>query len=364
MQIEHYSRENIVKSGIYVILYGTVVIQNPDLEAIPKIYRKANSQFIKGLKHTDEILLEAGMIFGEIFKFKNYELVCSENCSCAVLLDENYSKIKQTYDETLAAKIKFIKDLGIFKNWSQLALRNASIAFEKKRYCKGNIVYKENDPTNEIFVVSHGEFILTQKFLLNSDANNEDEHVFGTGPKMKQNRLKKEDKMRDLQVVVKQKGDIFGFNEFFSKKNTREFTCSCISTTGELFVMNEKEFTKRLSHPETIRQLENQNNIFKKWTDSRILNLKFLEGYKNKISHTPKSHIKIIKKIIQSPSSNIKIVQSVTPQPRLPVILNNMINSRKKSQISKRKNELSFLIFPTEINPDSSYRKLRTSKRY
>ena len=127
--------------------------------------------------------------------------------------------------------------------------------------------------------------------------------------------------------------------------------------------MSEKEFNKRLLYPETLHLLEKQDNNFTVWSDKRIVNLRFLENYKNRISYTPKSQIRIVKKATLSPQKIDKQQNSNSPNPRLSSMINNMI-SNKKSQLQIRNRERSFCMFPTEVSISGSYRKLRMSKKY
>jgi CRP-like cAMP-binding protein len=364
MKLECFMGEVCIEAGIYEILQGSLVIINPELDSLPKNYRRNLSLNFKGSKIPDEITIEAGMMFGDIDKDKKYVINCNERCYVAILLKADYNSVLQKSEELLTEKIDFLKGLEIFKHWSRLAVKNASYAFDKRKYRKGNYVYKEKEFPAEVYIVADGEFKFTQKFNLDHDKINEDNHVFGENTELKQNQIRKPGKPKDLQILIKQKGDIFGYNEIYQKKDAREFTCTCISTTGELFVINEKEFTKRLSHPETLKLLEEYNQVFIKWTGSRVKALKQLEEYKYKLSFTPKSLIKIQPRKSELATKKALNLQSTSPPPKLPHILNKMIEKNKKIHVSIRTKETSFSIFPTEISLGKISARTKSSRLY
>ena len=351
--------ESSLSPGIYIVLQGNLIILNPDLTSIPRQFRRGLSQLSKNLKVPDEITLISGMFLGEMGKDKHYSVLSREGCSLAMLTDEDYSEILQKSNEILNEKVDFLKELDIFKHWSRLAVKKVSSIFEKRNFRKGNVIYKEHDIATEIFIVSDGEFKFTQRFVLGTDAELEGEHEFGANVWVRKNTLKKSMRTRDLQVVIKQKGDIFGYNEIFQKKGTREFTCTCSSPDGELYVINEKEFSKRLSHPETVRVLEELNQTFNKWSATRLQGLRFLEGYKHKLSHTPKNKIKSRENLIRTHKNIVVVKQCVTPQPTLPAILTKMMSARKSSYSTKKPRDSSFLFFPTEISADKTPKRNR-----
>ena len=232
----------------------------------------------------------------------------------------------------------------------------------KQKFRKGNIVYKEGQPIENIYIVIKGDFKLTQQYYLDCEKNTDEEYAFGVNSELKQNKLKKKLKSKELQIVIKQKGDIFGYNEKFSEKPFREFTSTCVSRTGKLLAITEAEFSKRLSHPETLNLLGEYNDSFVKWSSNRILDLKTVEQYKNKIIFTPKSMIKIQPREVSVPKKNISKVNNASPTPKLPYILGKMMTNRNKSYVSRktRGDDSSIMMFPTEVSIEKPGRKTKS----
>lgn len=361
-EIMRLTEDECLLPGIYIILKGSLNIQHADVSVLPKQFRKNTLTNIKNVSSPDVVTLGPGVLFGEMEKNDPYSVTCNSQCVLAMFSQRKYSKILEKHEEITNEKIEFLKSLDIFKHWSRLSVRKVVNVFEKKKYRKGNVIYRENDPANEIFIVASGEFKLTQKFLVGSDENSMENYEFGVNIGLKQNVLKSDIRSRDLQVVIKQKCDIFGYNEVFQNKVPREFTCTCMTQSGELFIITEKEFAKRLSHPETIRVLEEQGRIFQKWTKSRLQSLKFLESYKTKLSYTPKNKIKKSVKRLITPISTVFIKRNYTPSPVLPAILSKMMSTRQQNTFSRRKPESSFLLFPTELPTEKSSKSFRIDK--
>ena len=114
VKLESFFGDVCVKSGIFVVLSGALVFQNPDLESCPKLYRRNLNQNLKDSKASEEILIEAGVLFGEIGKNKKYSIMSDKECYVAILTDENYSAALQKYEESINEKIEILKTLEIF----------------------------------------------------------------------------------------------------------------------------------------------------------------------------------------------------------------------------------------------------------
>lgn len=347
LQLQRYNDISVVPSSIYVLLKGILYIKNSDAEILQKSLKKI-PQGQKDSKNNDSILIEEGVLFGEIGNHDMYTFRCDGPCVFAVLSNDSYEETLEEFEQLAIEKVEILRGVEIFKNWGRQAVKKASSAFFKRSYKKNQIVYKEGDKPNEIFIIAEGDFKFTQKFCVDQDKIDEEHHEFGSNSFLKGNCYRRNSKPRELQIVIKQKGDIFGYNEILQKKDTRSFTCTCISTIGELLAISEKEFLKKFSHPETLRVLEEQNEAFTKWTSNRMPTLKFLEEYKSRVIYTPKSAIKIVhKEPVQKVEEPIRS-KSVTPPVKLPAILGKMINARNKSTVNTAGREGKSM-FPTEV---------------
>lgn len=294
LQLEKYSENTILPPGIYILLSGSAKFINPKPEKIPK-FLKSHSQQLKFGQIMKEFTFEPGCIFGQFNKSEKYSLEIARACTFAVLSNEKYNEIIKTQEDLKIEKVEFLKTLEIFKSWGRKAVKKAAKAFEKVEFRKGGIVYKESDVPEYIYLVKEGEFKLTQNYSIDLK-NIEKQHEFGNYSKLRFQQIKSIKRRMNLQIVLKQRGEIFGHNEFINKCSKREFTAACQTNYGIAFAISEKEFFKKFSHPETLRTLEEQNNVFSAWKSDRILNLKSIENFKMSVSHTPACQIKVTRR--------------------------------------------------------------------
>lgn len=345
--LEKPSADTTLPSGIYILLAGSAKYINPKPEKLPKFIKfhlELNpSQDFK------EFSFGPGTIFGQLKKSENYGLTISENCVFAVLSNDVYYNIVKTQEDIQLEKIEFLKSLEIFKSWGRKAVKKAAKAFEKIEYRKGAIVYKESDVPDNIYLVKEGEFKLTQDYVVGFD-NKEKKYEFGSSKLFKYSNIKPLAKRANLQIILKQKGEIFGHNEFMSKIAKREFSALCNSNHAIVYVISEKEFFKKFNHPETLRILEEQNSLFSVWKSNRLINLKSIESFKVKFNHTPVSPGKSSRGETPMPLLRKKSIDR-SRFTRLPKIISKFIDQKAGRE------EKSVNCFKTELSVDYYKRK-------
>lgn len=345
LAIETHSNCVSLPSAVYIILKGKLTFNVVDIDSFQRSMKTHSSNNLPKLKseaNQEKLLFEPGSIFGQISKNRTYKVNMNESCCFAVLHNEVYNEIVERQENLLAEKIDLLKKLEIFRNWSRKALENAARAFNKITYRKGEVVYKEKDYPDFVFIVVSGEFKLSQSFVPRGEAD--EQYEFGNLSFLKGKKLKERIKRSELQVIIKQKGDIFAYSEILEKKDYRELSCVCHSKYGELLGISEKEFNKKFSHPETLRVLEEQNSLIQRWTSNRLFNLKSIEKFKVKLAYTPKSALKIPKRDSNPSRNELPSIISLTPTPKLPQIFMNILYNK-----TPEKRERSFKVFRTEL---------------
>jgi CRP-like cAMP-binding protein len=352
LQIKNFTKRSDLSSGIYVILTGSAKYFNPKPSKLPKFIKIHQSNQSFSLKQEDfsEIFFEPGSIFGQMGKTETYPVTFNEPSYLAVLLTETFEKVSAKAEEELAEKFEMLKNLDLFKNWSRKAVKNAAKAFERVETRKGAWVYKENECPESVYLVAEGEFKLTQGFVVPIETP-EKNHEFGSLGSLRYPQLRKNVKKTNLQLILKQKGEIFGHNEFISKTEKREFSASCNSNHGVLYVISEKEFFKKFAHPETMKIFEEQNKIFQMWTSRRLVNLKTTESYKVGITHSPKKNEGQGRRYKTPAPETTRMVVLEKNKPILPRIIDRVIGR------SAGKAEQSFAIFSTELSMDFSRKR-------
>lgn len=362
-------------SAFFVILKGSVVVLSCEEQDLDKksvfgksqVFDENKSMFEGNDEDLDELndqvkekeiaVLYTGQSFGEMALINEHQryfsVKCLEPTVLGVLHKDDYHALALIHQKMINEKIEFIRDMEAFKNWSKLAVQKLSYFFKIQSYRKSNVVYREGDVPADVFIIKEGEFIFTQTFLIESDYQNE-RSSFGTLSKKRPEKLFRK---KQLKIVVKQKGEIFGYDEIFNNMPTREFTCTCLSKQGELLIISDKNFAKKVVHPETIKYIEDTCNTSKGWTSYRVETLRSIEKVKDSIIHTPYSKLRTYRPKAETPELKLPVLYSPAPlQERKPTILEKFLkHSRNRSNDVRRKkpSESNLLAFQTEIHNKS-----------
>ena len=145
-------KENSLGDLFYIILQGEVRIES-------KIYDYQNKCEVK--KDIGE--LHSGNSFGELSLLENKpriaSIICKSDCHFAILDKESYNKILYDYQKyQLNTKVEFLNKLEPFKHLVKSVMQNLSYFFKCENYSRNHFVYKQNDESNNIFIVYSGEF--------------------------------------------------------------------------------------------------------------------------------------------------------------------------------------------------------------
>lgn len=135
-------------------------------------------------------------------------------------------------------------------------------------------------------------------------------------------------KYKELQLLIKGPGEMFGYEEILEKLTERRSSCVCISPTAELYVISEKDFQKRIPNPETWKYLNDTHNLKTDWEKNRMNKLLKVEEYKNKMAFTPSKTMK------PKPTSSISPKNRDTKTPRDISASRSALSSRESRQIS------------------------------
>ena len=121
-------------------------------------------------------------------------------------------------------------------------------------------VYKENDPAQDVYIIKSGEFKVLKTYQTDS-------------PQVKQSFLMRRGSLitsRKIDICLLGPGEAFGEEEVI-EQISRQHTVICNSITGTVFVIERKEFLKRvLLSQKAKKQLEEQINSKSDWREKRI----------------------------------------------------------------------------------------------
>lgn len=359
----------ILKGAVKILAQSEMPIKQQDDEDLRKLVRK-NTEFndsSKKLSHQSTIrmsldaenddkevaTLVSGHTFGEMALVNDrpryFSVQCTEPTTLGILKKNDYNIIARVQEKQINEKIEFLRSLEPFRNWTRVAVYKLSYFFRNINFRKGNVVYKEGDFPSEIYIIKEGEFIFTQQYNINAGFKKATAEFGGLKKHIQESIVRK----KDMKIVIKQKGDIFGYDEIYSNKLAREFTCTCNSFNGELLSITDKNFAKKIAQPETLKFIEDNCISFRKWMSSRLENLKTTEWFKDNLSFTPFSKIQISTR--EESKINEKKLPAKQPPPppsgTLPIILDKiLVKSRTRSCSRKKISSTVRNVFETELN--------------
>jgi CRP-like cAMP-binding protein len=309
--------------------------------------------------------LHPGQSFGQAAlineKPRYYSAICSENCTLLSLSKNDYFGLEGTQEKQINEKMDFLRTLQIFKTWSRVALYNVTFYFKEIRFRRGALVYSEGDPANSVYIIKEGEFKFTQKFSVQTGNS-----LLVSGKNSNKSYKNSTFRAKDLQIVTRQPGELFGIEELLDKSPSRWFSCTCLSQTGKLFVISEKNFFKKITHPESIKFYEEQWKTFKAWVDPRLEQLKELEVFKDGTSFTPVQKLKVVNR---ASTSNVgerlrnfsEVSDENTP---LPLIIKKIMVNRNQSAWNSTRKRQTGSMFTTEFLEDEDSARFNFSSGF
>eukprot|EP00347_Sterkiella_histriomuscorum_P023519 403334331 len=190
--------------------------------------------------------LSEGKTFGElaliVHKPRMATIKCEVNTHFAVLDKYDFQKCLGKLEKKQMNKmIDFLKNIQCFKSWTRNSVGKFSYFLTKQKFKRGQIVYRENQLADKVFIVKKGEFELQRKLgrTLNEVAT---EVVELMGKKVnKPNFLAK--KLPEIKDVPNQmRITLFGSGSLLGEEDTLK---------GTLFILKKNEFMLLRSQDES-----------------------------------------------------------------------------------------------------------------
>ncbi|KAL4479216.1 hypothetical protein ABPG72_011428 [Tetrahymena utriculariae] len=205
--------------------------------------------------------LNEGESFGELAlidkKPRSATVSCLTDCHFITFDKISFDKIiknqqiKQFKEELLRLKKNYL-----FSRFSGNSLKTLYLLFQIIPYKKGDVIVKEGERSDKIYVVREGEFKVSRTAYIKIEAD--------ATSQLNVNQKKKESIVVDLGILGPNQS--FGEEEFFTQEK-RKVNVVCLSRTGELMILNRREFFKKMGYDEKqikfMEQLAQQKNLFR-----------------------------------------------------------------------------------------------------
>ncbi|EAR88978.2 cyclic nucleotide-binding domain protein (macronuclear) [Tetrahymena thermophila SB210] len=290
----------------YLILRGQVkvlVSVKRQLQQNPQEKADKNKKVKNEKEEQLEIkVLKSGETFGELAiidsKPRGATIVCMEDCDFIVFEKISFIKIlKDQETEKLRNEINQLTKIYLFKDFSLNLLKNLYLLFSVNSYQRGDVIYREGDESDKLYIIREGEFKVSKKFEYNLD-------------EAKINKLNNNEKMSKVKILdigLIGKFQSLGEEEFFVGIQ-REVTVTCVSKDAVIMAINKKDLLKKMSYDQnSVRLMQSRAKDKFDFRQSKLKQLqeKFQEDEESVVLKNYKRNIlKISKKIEEVIDSN------------------------------------------------------------
>jgi CRP-like cAMP-binding protein len=242
-----YLRKNTIILGNSKDLVNrlkSMIVRNPVRRASVKV----DTEFIRKLTKISDFKagkqINPNESFGESSLFErvpcNSYIEARTLSICAVLTREDYQKALQAEeDRQNLEKSDFLHEIPIFYQVSKTSLVKLASFFTVQKFSKGQIVYREDMPADMIYFIKSGDFQVSKC----QDSVTKKIIDVPRGFLSSQKSLLKVDNARDIrlsheiQVAIRGKYEVLGYDEYFHGQVLRSHSCKCISAVGVLLAI-------------------------------------------------------------------------------------------------------------------------------
>ena len=177
---EDITPEGEGKGGVFITKVKTNLEENYLEE---EVYDKVNDPFwlLKNGKKIepsetvdkgfiDVARVEEGGTIGELALVDGKPRMCTTKCLTRVhlikIIRSDYNKaIIEIERKRIIAMVNFIKNIPLFSKLTRTYLGKLSNHFKFLNVTKDNVLFKEGDIADRVFIIKNGEFIVTKKLI-------------------------------------------------------------------------------------------------------------------------------------------------------------------------------------------------------
>lgn len=187
----------------------------------------------------DATILQPVSVFGDNLRFKQqhiYQIVVAQACECAVLSIEKFYKYFYgiVHNDQITYRIALFSQIPLFAQLTEPELCDLIFQAKIMSCNRGQVIYREGDPADSIYVIKTGEFQVYKNTCIDSRDEIEQQQAKATeNPLLRDKSIKK----RRINVCNLIEGNLFGAEELFSNI-PRQNNVEAYQIKSSLFVLS------------------------------------------------------------------------------------------------------------------------------
>ncbi|CAK85842.1 unnamed protein product (macronuclear) [Paramecium tetraurelia] len=196
--------------------------------------------------------MKSGDNFGEIALTKQVPrtatIVAAEDTNFAIVSREQFNILLSSYYEHLQQQnVMFLQRVPAFTEWNEQMLNQIYYHFTFEDYKMFDVIYKENQPSNKIYIVQNGEIEISQSIEVGTLVTENNLTI--------QKFFKKNDKKYErVRTGIITSGLIFGHEEVI-RDVVREHKAVCLSQKAQVFSLDKDRFLQFFKKGGAIQKL-------------------------------------------------------------------------------------------------------------
>ena len=223
-------------------------LEGPGIQFSNKGPINLDLDYLKKLGKIEEMqqvgILSPGDSFGELALLKDKPRAATIQAKTvsvlAVLSKESFNSVlSHEAEKELKEKVNFLCKLPIFKNYSRQAVQQLSFYFEELRFIKGQYIYKENSISDYVYLVYEGEVKMfkTKQNSLRKVIVRSANYSSDGKPLLKLDNARELKYGFQMQVVIKGKNEVFGYENCINNDPLRHESCCCLSGQAIIYAI-------------------------------------------------------------------------------------------------------------------------------
>lgn len=213
----------------YIIIKGKIGIEIPI-----KNEETGETNFV------EVVQLGNGAAFGELAlessKPRAASIKCKVQTHFMVLEKHDYDHmIAKVVRDKRNQLVNFLQSLPIFSKSTKGTLTKLTYNFKEKNYMKNQVVYREGESSNTVYLVRSGEFAFYKKIRVEKGITRYPKDIKGLN----------KDHTHQSQVAILGVGELFG-EEGVMEEAPRRSSCICLSSNALVLTLGKNDFLRRI----------------------------------------------------------------------------------------------------------------------